>query len=143
MRRTRRLSLAGWISLLISSLPAAAEPASQAQATRCIIDAVAQSCQVVQTTDSLELNLDDGRAIAPSPGTLAQQRQWSISHHQLQCEDHPCERHGLRAADAQRNGGDHATGRCCGSKCRATSLISHSIRRLGRTWTQSGVAPSL
>ena len=64
MRRTRHLNLAGWISLLISSLPAAAEPASQAQATRCIINAVAQSCQVVQTPDSLELTLDDGRAIA-------------------------------------------------------------------------------
>ena len=64
MRRTRRLRLAGWISLLISSLPAEAKPPSQAQSTRCIINAVAQSCQVVQTTDSLELNLDDGRAIA-------------------------------------------------------------------------------
>ena len=63
MRRTRCLTLAGWICLLITSLPAAAEPVSQAQATRCIINAVAQSCQVVQTTDSLELSLDNGRAI--------------------------------------------------------------------------------
>ena len=64
MRWTRRLTLAGWISLLITSLPADAEPARQARATRCIINAVAQSCQVVQTPDSLELSLDDGRAIA-------------------------------------------------------------------------------
>ena len=64
MRRTRRLTLAGWISLLITSLPADAEPVRQARATRCVINAVSQRCQVVQTTDSLELSLDDGRAIA-------------------------------------------------------------------------------
>ena len=64
MRWTRRLTLAGWISLLITSLPVDAEPVRQARATRCVINAVAQSCQVVQTPDSLELSLDDGRAIA-------------------------------------------------------------------------------
>ena len=60
----RQLTLAGSISLLITSFSADAEPARQARATRCVINAVAQTCQVVQTTDSLELSLDDGRAIA-------------------------------------------------------------------------------
>ena len=74
MSRTRCLTLAGWICLLITSLPAAAEPVSQAQATRCIINAVAQSCQVVQTTDSLELSLDNGRAI-----TARRLGRWRLS----------------------------------------------------------------
>ncbi|RPG11156.1 MAG: hypothetical protein CBE01_002220 [Planctomycetaceae bacterium TMED241] len=64
MGRSRRLTLAGWISLMITTLPAAAEPSREARTTRCDINAMAQACEVLQTPDTLELSLEDGRTIA-------------------------------------------------------------------------------
>ena len=64
MAPSRRWAVAGWISLMITMLPAAAEPSGEVRATRCVIKAVAQICKVLQTPDTLELSLEDGRTIA-------------------------------------------------------------------------------
>jgi len=66
MRQIRPITLACFVSLMITSLTAVAEPARQDKVTRCIINAVTETCQVVQTTDTLVLSLDDGRALSAS-----------------------------------------------------------------------------
>ena len=109
MGRSRRLTLAGWISLMITTLPAAAEPSREARTTRCVINALAQACEVLQTPDTLELSLEDGRTIAARRlGRWRSSGKRATAVDSCNVKDHPAERHGLWAAGAQRRAGDHA-----------------------------------